>query len=184
LEAEGRADISDATMTYFLLTGDEDADLNKLKSLLDDKRIPAPIDARRQIRIEAENFKTLDNFLVESSNDRNVSHRLEVKRERAPRQIRTPFDQPYTTDTALYDVEVQYLDQKNSPSRFTLLINGKLQGSSWSASGDGAQWTTHTISEVTVRTGDEITVEVQPDGDQASKLDYVQLNYKARTAGL
>ena len=40
LEAEGRADISDSTMTYFLLTGDEDADLGKLKNLLDDKKAP------------------------------------------------------------------------------------------------------------------------------------------------
>jgi len=49
LEAEGRADISDATMTYFLLTGDEDADLAKLKSLLDDKKLPAPIDPRKYV---------------------------------------------------------------------------------------------------------------------------------------
>lgn len=180
LEAEGRADISDATMAYFLLTGDEDANLDKLKSLLDDKKIPAPVNARRQIRMEAENFKTLDNFLVESSNDRNVSHRLDVKKAKAgPAAIRTPFDQPYTADSALYDVEVRYFDQKSSPSRFTLLINGKQQGSSWSASGDKAQWTNHTIPEVTVRAGDEITVEVQADGGQADRLDYVQLNYKA-----
>ncbi len=80
LEAEGRADISDATMAYFLLTGDEDADLGKLKSLLDQKKIPSPMDPRRQIRIEAENFKILDNFVVDPRNDRGASHRLSIRK--------------------------------------------------------------------------------------------------------
>jgi hypothetical protein len=72
LEAELRADISDSTMTYFLLTGDEDADLTKLKGLLDDKKIPAPTDPRKQVRLEAENFLALDNFAVEQRNDRSA----------------------------------------------------------------------------------------------------------------
>jgi hypothetical protein len=76
LEAELRADISDSTMTYFLLTGDVNADLAKLKSLLDNKKIPAPIDPREYVRIEAENFRTLDNYQVEHRNDRRASHRL------------------------------------------------------------------------------------------------------------
>ena len=183
LEAEKRADISDSTMTYFLLTGDEDADLGKLKSLLDDKKVPAPMDPRRQIRIEAENFKTLDNFLVESSNDRSVSHRLSVRQAKVgAARIRTPFDQPYTAGSALYDAEIRYFDQKNSQCRFTLYVNGEQQGSPWYASQDSEQWTTHTIADVRVGTGDEIMVEVS-DTTQSGKLDYVQLNYKSQTSG-
>jgi len=179
LQAEGRADISDATMTYFLLTGDEDADLGKLKSLLDDKKVPAPTDPRRQIRIEAENFKTLDNYVVDPRNDRGASHRLSVGLAKAgAAAIRTPFNQPYAADGALYDVDVRYFDQKNRQCRFTLYVNGKPQGSPWNPSQDSDQWKTHTIADVTVATGDEIKVEVQADGGQAGKLDYVQLNYK------
>ena len=181
LEAEGRADISDATMTYFLLTGDEDADLGKLKSLLDEKKIPSPMDPRRQIRIEAENFKTLDNYVVDGSSDRGASHRLSVRKTKAGAgAIRTPFDQPYAARSALYDVEIRYFDQKNGQSRFALYVNGEPQGSPWSASRDTDQWTTHTIADVTVASGDEIMVQVQDDSKEAAKLDYVQLNYKGR----
>ncbi len=178
LEAEGRADISDATMTYFLLTGDEDADLGKLKSLLDDKKAPSPTDPRCQIRIEAENFKILDNFVVDPRSDRGASHRLSVKQAKAgAAAIRTPFNQPYTADRALYDVDVRYFDQKNGQCRFALYVNGQPQGSPWNTSQDSDQWKTHTIVDVTVATGDQIMVEVQSDGGQISKLDYVQLNY-------
>ncbi|UCC97543.1 MAG: hypothetical protein JSW66_17075 [Phycisphaerales bacterium] len=182
LEAEGRADISDSTMTYFLLTGDEDADLGKLKSLLDDKKVLVPMDPRQQIRIEAENFKTLDNYTVEQRNDRRASHRLSVKRtSTADGRIRTPFNQPYAADRARYDVEVRYFDEKNGRCRFALHVNGQQKGSPWYASQDSEQWTTHTIEDVTVGSGDEIMVVV--GGPQrGGKLDYVQLNYRARAS--
>jgi hypothetical protein len=185
LEAEGRADISDATMTYFLLTGDEDADLGKLKSLLDDKKAPAPMDPRKAVRIEAENFRTLDNFLVEPSNDRNVSHRLSVKKAKAGvGRIRTSFDQPYTADSALYDVEVRYFDAKGGRCQVSLSVSGVRKGAPWSASKDTGEWTTHTIADVAVASGDEITVEVQGGAAESSKLDYVQLDLKGRNPGI
>lgn len=184
LEAEGRADISDATMTYFLLTGDEDADLGKLKSLLDDKKVPAPMDPRKTVRIEAENFRTLDNFTVEDRSDRGASHRLSVRRAKAGAgRIRTPFDQPYTADSALYDIEVRYLDEKGAPCQFSLSVNGVQKGASWSASKDTGGWATHTITDVAVVSGDEIMVEVQSNAAESGKLDYVQLNYKGRNPG-
>ena len=40
LEAEERCDVSDATMTYFLMTGDEQCDPQKLAALLDRKQKP------------------------------------------------------------------------------------------------------------------------------------------------
>jgi hypothetical protein len=195
LEAEGRADISDATMTYFLLTGDEDADLNKLRSLLDEKKVPAPTDPRTEVRIEAENFRTLENYTVEDRNDRRASHRLSVKLASiAIGRIRTPFDQPYTADKALYDVGVRYFDEKGDRCRFAFYVNGEQKGSAWFASKENDEWTTHTIAGLTVASGDEIMVEVGGslkaegfgDGSAATiaGLDYVQLNYKGPGSGL
>ncbi|KPK39021.1 MAG: hypothetical protein AMJ65_12115, partial [Phycisphaerae bacterium SG8_4] len=135
LEAELRADISDSTMTYFLLTGDEDADLVKLKSLLDDKKIPVALDPRDYVRIEAENFLTLNNFDVEDRNDRRASHRLSVRlagRDRG--RIRTPFNQPYTADSGCYDVDVRYFNVKEGRCRLSLHVNGARQGDTWDTS--------------------------------------------------
>ena len=189
LEAEGRADISDSTMTYFLLTGDEDADLGKLKNLLDDKKVPASMMPRKEVRIEAENFRILENYTVENLNDRRASHRLSVRFKNLPRRtdgtasmttghIRTPFDQPYTADRALYDVEVRYFDEKAGRCQFTLYVNDVRKGSAWQASKDSGEWMTHTISNVTIGSGDEIMVEIKADAGEYGKLDYVQLNYK------
>ncbi len=189
LEAEGRADISDSTMTYFLLTGDEDADLAKLKSLLDDKKVPAPIDPRKHVRIEAENFRIIDNYVVEHRNDRRASHRLSVRLASiAPKgvpfgtagRIRTPFNQPYTADSGLYDIDIRYFDGEDGRCRFGLYINGMQKGFPWYASKDSEQWTTHTIENIVIKSGDEIMVEVQGDSGEYGKLDYVQLNYKAQ----
>ncbi len=179
LQAEGRADISDSTMTYFLLTGDENADLGKLKSLLDDKKVPPPIFPRKEVRIEAENFRTLENYTVDGRNDRRTSHRLSVRlNNMTTGQIRTPFDQPYTADRALYDLEVRYFDEKAGRCKFGLYVNGVQKGSPWDASKDMGQWTIHTVSNVTIASDDEIMVVVKADAGESGKLDYVQFNYK------
>lgn len=181
LQAEKRADISDSTITYFLLTGDENANLDKFKRLLDAKKRPAPIKARTEVRIEAENFKTLNNYRVNNSKDRNASHKLSVTRANATTGlISTPFDQPYTTGSGLYDIEVRYFDEKTGRSEFSLHINGKHKGQSWTASADANKWQIKTIPNVTINSGDEITVKVKANGNEAGKLDYVQLNDKAQ----
>jgi len=177
LEAEGRADISDATMTYFLLTGDEEADLEKLKSLLEHGKVPAPVDARSHVRIEAENFRTLENFSVETRNDRRASHRLGVKMKKASAgRIRTPFQEPYTPSSGRYDVDVRYFDGEGGRGQLKLLVSGRQQGGAWRAAGIGDGWRTHTIPDVAVRRGDEILVEVRSDAGESCRLDYVQLN--------
>ncbi|MHC4368755.1 MAG: hypothetical protein ACYSW8_14200, partial [Planctomycetota bacterium] len=146
LEAELRADISDSTITYFLLTGDEDANLTKLKSLLDDKKIPATMDPRDHVRFEAENFLALENFEVEHRNDRKASQRLSVTLGGNRRGvIRTPFYQPYTAETDCYDIDVRHFDAKEDRCRLALLVNGQRQGDTWFASENNDQWTTRTI---------------------------------------
>lgn len=185
LEAELRADISDSTMTYFLMTGDEDADITKLKCLLDNGKIPAPLNPRQYVRIEAENFRTLENYTVDNRSDRRASHRLSVKQSRISiGRIRTPFEQPYTADSGLYDVEIRYFDNKDGHSELKLYVNGLRKGESWTASADTDSWQSNTISNVTINTGDEIMVEVRADGGEAGKLDYVQLNYKGQSSYL
>lgn len=179
LEAELRADISDSTMTYFLLTGDEDADLGKLKKLLDEKIVPAPIEPRRYVRIEAENFRTLENYAVEYRNDRRASKRLSVRPLSIGNgRISTPFDEPYTTRNGRYDVEVRYFDEKDGRSELKLCINGTTQGGPWRSSADNNQWASHTISNVAINSGDEITVQTRSQAGENVKLDYVQLNYR------
>ncbi len=174
-----RADCSDSGMAYFLMTGDERAEISKVRKLLDDNILPVPTDPREYIRIEAENFLKLETYEVEHRNDRNVSHRINVKLAGITTgRISTYFDQPYTADKALYDIDVRYLDEKNGRSRFSLYINGVQKGSSWSASKDNDQWTIHKIEQVTIKAGDEIAVEVEGDSGEYGKLDYVQLNQR------
>jgi len=180
LLAVTRADCSDSGMAYFLMTGDERAEISKVKKLLDDNILPAPTDPRKYVRIEAENFLSLDNYTVEHHNDRSVSHRIDVKLASiATGRIRTRFDEPYTADKAWYDVDVRYFDEKDGRCKLSLYVNGRQKGSSWSASTDSDKWITHTIEGVTIGTGDEIMVEVQGDGGEYGQLDYVQLNCRA-----
>ena len=179
LEAEQRADISDSTMTYFLLTGDEDADLTKLQDLLDAGHVPKPMDPRACVRIEGENFLTLDNYDVDRRSDRGASHRLSVRLASAGTgRIRTPLRQPYAAESGRYDVDVRYFDEADGRCRFALFINGIPQGEPWHASVDNGEWATHTISDVAVNSGDEITVQINGDAGEYGKLDYVQLNYR------
>ena len=181
LEAEQRCDISDATMTYFLLTGDEEADLAKLKSLLDDKEIPAPIQPRKEVRIEAENFRDFENYQVDFRNDRDASHRAGVRLSKSgPGRIRTPLDQPYTAASGRYNVDVRYFD--DGRGEYRLSVNGKQQGDGWRAAGGGQGWMTKALSDIFVSTGDELMVEVRGGGGAGGRLDYLQLNLKAAGA--
>jgi hypothetical protein len=174
LQVSTRADCSDAGMAYFVVTGDEEANTAKLRRLLEDNVVATPVGARKQVRLEAENFLHLDGYELEYRNDRSASHRLNVKRTTGTAgHIRTRFDQPYTAARARYDVDVRYFDDKGSRSRFTLSVNGAAQGSAWESAGTGQGWTTQTIRDVEIGTGDEIKVAVE---GTEGKLDYVQLN--------
>jgi hypothetical protein len=180
MQATTRADCSDSGMAYFLMTGDEEAEIPKVRALLDDNRVPTPVARRRQVRLEAENFPTLDNYEVEYRNDRQASQRINVKLASATGgRIRTPFREPYTATSGRYDVDVRYFDEDDGRCTFRLCVNGAQQGDTWRASGDDESWRTQTIPDLTIRSGDEIMVEVRADAGEYGKLDYVQLNYRA-----
>ncbi len=181
LEAEKRCDISDSTMTYFLLTGDEEANLDKLRLLLDDRQMPRIEKQRKAIRIEAENFRDLGGFEVEYG-DRKASHRVHVRMGgTGTDRITTKFNDIYAVG-GQYDVEVRYFDEKISRSRFRLYVNGTQRDGSWRASADDEGWKTWTIPDIVVNPGDEIAVAVEGGSGKYCRIDYVQLNHRGPDA--
>ena len=171
-----RADCSDAGMAYFLAFGDEEGSPEKLKKLLVDHQLPEPVRDRRSIRIEAENFRTLQSYELEFKDDRAVSHRINVRLTGDKGRIATPYSELFVERAGTYDVDVRYLDDKEGRSRFTLFINGTRKGVPWTALADDAAWKVHTIPKLTIKAGDEIAVAVERDGAEEAKIDYVQLN--------
>jgi hypothetical protein len=177
LQASTRPDPSDAGMAYFLLTGDEQCDPAKLRRLLDEKKVPEPVRFRTQVRLEAENFSRLEGYELEYRNDRTASHRVSVKPSgTGGGRVRTPFHEPYAAIRGRYDVEVRYHDGDGGRGRYTLLVNGVARGEAWESAGKGQGWTTQTIRDVEIGTGDEVEVEAK---GTPGRLDYVQLNYRA-----
>lgn len=173
-----RPDCSDAGMAWFAVTGDEQCDPAKLARLLDGHRMPPAI-VRNQVRIEAENFRHLDGFAVEYTNDKKASQTLQVALEESARgRIATSFDEPFAPVSGRCAVEVRYLDVAGRRNRFVLLINGVAQGKAWDSAAEGKGWTTHSIRDVALRRGDEIAV--QAEGAPA-RLDFVQLNFSSTT---
>ncbi|MDO8544246.1 MAG: hypothetical protein Q7S40_27725 [Opitutaceae bacterium] len=177
LQVEGRCDVSDATMTYFLLTGDEEATTEKLKALLDDKQRPTPVSARNEIRIEAENFQRLENFMAERRNDRTASHRVSVQLSGAKQgSITGALNQPFAPSSGQFDVEVRYFDGKQGRSEYKLMVGGAQRGDTWTASADTDSWQSRMFKGLAIKAGDEIKVVVKADGAETPKLDYVQFN--------
>jgi len=175
-----RPDCSDAGMAWFVVTGDEHCEIPELRALLEAGKLPPPADPRPRVRLEAECFLHLDGYELEHKNDRNVSHRINVKLNGAAEgAIRTPFLEPYTALAGRYDIEVRYLDEQGQPFSMSLGINGRAQGRRWESPGTERGWTTQTIRDVPIRAGDEIAVTVQSaEGtESAARLDFVQLNY-------
>jgi len=177
LQAEERCDVSDATMTYFLLTGDEQCDPKKLAALLDRKQKPDPITIRPTIRLEAENFSLLENC-VPVAVGRQASQDAAVRMSDAPQgSIRTEFHEIYAAQSGRYGASVQYRDAGSGAAIFRLRINGVPQGGDWRASADDNAWKSHTVKEVFLSQGDVIEVEVRPDGKDRGELDSIQLTY-------
>ena len=138
---------------------------------------PAPVDPRPHVRLEAENFLTLDNYDLEDTS-REASHRLNVKLAGGDKgRIAIPFDQPYTAARARYDAEVRYLAEANGGCRYALLVNGVRQGKPWQSS-VGKDWQTQSIPGITVKSGDMIAVETECEGGGAGRLDYMHLTRK------
>ena len=76
-----------------------------------------------------------------------------------------------------YDVDVRYHDAQDARSRISLCINGQQQGSPCESLGLGRGWTSFTVPNVSIGSGDQIAIEVRADSGEPAKLDYVQLAY-------
>lgn len=176
LELEERCDVSDATMTWFLLTGDEDANVGKLKALLEEKKRPVPVATRRELRIEAENFRRVENFKPERTPGRIVSHQVSLVLNGGTGRIATVIDQPYAARAGVFDVEIRYLPAKAARSEFRLTVGGAPRGEPWTASDAAGAWQSRTIRGVEIKEGDEIQVTAQGGGAEPARLDYVQFN--------
>jgi hypothetical protein len=177
LEAEERCDVSDATMTYFLLTGDEQCDPKKLAALLDKKQKPEIVAIRSTIRLEAENFTVLENG-APATVGKQVSQNVIVRMSDAPKgRIRTELQEIYAAQSGRYDVGIQYRDASNGAAAYGLRINGVSQGDAWKASVDDNAWKSHTVKGVFLSQGDVIEVEVLGDSNDRGELDFVQLMY-------
>jgi len=80
-----------------------------------------------------------------------------------------------------YTLRVEYFDQINGVSKFTVAVNGQ-RVDAWQADlpiptrkMDGSSSTRRTIRGVALRPGDEIRVEGIPDGGEQAGLDYIEL---------
>jgi hypothetical protein len=172
-----RPDPSDSGMAWFLVTGDEEANPEKLKQLLDGKTPQQPVAARKSVRLEAENFQLLDGCKLEDRNDRTASHRLNIirSRDKAPGSLRTRVDQPYAPARGRFDVDVRYLAEPGESFQCVLQLNGSKVGEAFKSTGDEKTWATHTIRDVAIQTGDEIGLEIVSLG----RVDYIELNERA-----
>ena len=85
-----------------------------------------------------------------------------------------------------YDLAVQYFDQTNGVSQFTLVV-GKQTVDRWLADDllpsrnvpslpNGHTSTRHTVRGVALRPGDEIRIEAVADGGENAPIDYVEIN--------
>jgi hypothetical protein len=174
LRISARPDCSDAGMAYFAATGDPLPDPEKLRRLLDENVRPPRVTERRQIRIEAENFRDFEGYELEDRNDKRASHALNVRlASRDGGRISTSWFEPFTASRTRYDVEVCYWDEPERPSRFKLLVNGTLHGAEWESAGRGAGWTTHTLRDVEIAAGDAIVIAA---AGAPARLDYLEFN--------
>lgn len=179
LKVSTRPDCSDAGMAYFVATGDQLADPEKLRNLLENKQLPKRIRERDEIRIEAENFRELGGFELKNVGTTEVSQRLAVRlAEGEIGRIRTTFSEPFTASAETYGVEIRYRGESSLPNQFEFMINAKTHGS-WKSSGSGKSWMTHTIRNVNLRNGDEILIETKGAPVQ---IDYVQFNRPSAAA--
>lgn len=168
LLASRRADASDAGMAYFLMTGDEEADVETVRRLVAGGEKPALKQPRAYVRLEVENFLKLDGFDVEDT-DRGASHRLNARLERGRARAVIPFDEPYTAARAGYVWEVRHAGE----CRFMAARNGKRVGEAWK--GTGSAWSVERLGTAVVAAGDELSVEAEGSG---CRVDYLHLTLK------
>jgi alpha-glucuronidase len=87
----------------------------------------------------------------------------------------------YQGPAGTFDIAVQYFDESDGASRFSLFV-GDQQVDSWmadaqfgSATPNGHTSTRRTVRRIRVSAGDELRVQVVPDGLESGALDYIEI---------
>jgi alpha-glucuronidase len=79
-----------------------------------------------------------------------------------------------------YDIAIQYFDQNNGRSHYSLLVNQQPVGAWLSDAAlpdnrpNAHTSTRNTITGIFLRPGDKVTLIAQPDGDERAPLDYIE----------
>ena len=80
-----------------------------------------------------------------------------------------------------HEVRIRYFDQNNGAARFRFLVNGEVLDE-WVASDrlptqkiDGTSSSLRIVPGVALHPGDEIRIEVSPDGGESAALDYIEI---------
>lgn len=175
LRTTTRADCSDAGMTYFLMTGDEQPEISKLKSLLMDHQKPTPLDHRNKIRMEAENFQHISHFDIDFRNDRQVSQRIDLSLSAPSGLINTRLKEPYISNEAEYDIEVRHFDRGEGANTYQLYLNDHLIRE-WQSKNNPDGWVSQVIPGITVGLIDEIKLFAKKSSSSELKVDYIQFN--------
>lgn len=172
LRATTRADCSDAGMTYFLLTGDEDVTIEDLEKLLKRHELPTSKNSRRRIRIEAENFSELNSFEIKYVNDRKASQRISVTSSELS-AMKSHFREPYVGGPSVKDITVRYFETDIAGQLFSLKINSALQAS-FKSVGDSSGWSDFFAPAIPISPNDMIEINVTGSGP--FQIDYIELN--------
>ena len=87
----------------------------------------------------------------------------------------------YQGAAGAFDIAVQYFDESDGASRFSLVV-GEKPIDSWvadaqfgSAAPNGHTATRHTVRSIRLAPGDEIRVDVTPNGTEGGALDYIEM---------
>jgi len=87
----------------------------------------------------------------------------------------------YSGAPGRFDIAVQYFDLQGGVAKFALEINGKL-AASWAADAilpsrrpNGDNSTRHTVRGVSLKPGDILRIEGNPDGADPAALDYIEI---------
>ncbi|MBT3383615.1 MAG: hypothetical protein HN778_02215 [Prolixibacteraceae bacterium] len=175
LHVETRPDASDAGMAYFLMTGDEEATLPKIKRLIADKNPDTPTFNRKRIRMEAENFKNLNGVEVEYINERACSQRLSVKYSgKSMAELSTEFKEIRITQKNEFDISFHFFSGENSNSEYGLYVNNTLQGETWK-SDELEKWQLQTLKNIKLNLGDDISIKIKSKRGSGIKIDYLEL---------
>lgn len=175
LQVETRPDASDAGMAYFLMTGDEEAELPKIRRLLEDKKPPGILTNRKRIRMEAENYKTLKGFEVEYIDERICSQRISLKYSGGSTgEIATEYKEIMVAPENIYDISVHFNSGNDSGTEYGLYVNDQLQGQPWTAD-ELNTWQLKTVKDVSLHLGDKIAIQVKSKGGSGIKIDYLEL---------